>query len=144
MFDIRENFLELQYKGILMIAKETPRKYFSSYRQNGIIYHDIVPHIEIRFKNIRINISRWIIIPIVHNFKDTIDKFFGELDRHYCTNRQTTGFYSKLEERLSNGDFDVVLDCDIVTGLMQEYNAPLSKYKELHNNEGGRIIDLGY
>ncbi len=117
-FDIRENFVTLQYKNILVVIKETPRKYFIRVTDG----YDFVPHIEVRFKDLNNNVNRWFVVPITGNFPNTVKQVLQDLREYFCNEKYTKNvFNDKIYERLSSGDFSM-LNCDIITGIIEAYN----------------------
>lgn len=124
IIDIRENFVEIQYDNVLMIVKETPRRYFVYF--NG--KYDLHPHIEIRFKNLDTNKNRWFITPIILNMKNTIEKILDTLQMFFCADSKAS-IYSlnniydnsliseRTYTRIEAGDFNDVLDCQKIKGL---------------------------
>lgn len=121
--DIRENIVEVQYKNILLIAKETPRKYFVRMPSG----YDFVPHIEIRFKDLSNHINRWFITPVFYKFETTLINALEDIKHYYCVSQGLDTHRYQLDERiierLKNGDFDKILNCNIITGIINTYNS---------------------
>lgn len=122
--DIRENIVEVQYKDIFLIVKETPRKYFVRIPSG----YDFMPHMEIRFKNISTGVNRWFIIPIYNGFEATLTQALQDIEYYYCSSKEYDNHHynalnERIIERLKDGDFNIILNCNIIKGIINTYNS---------------------